>query len=71
MAGKIKDGELRCSFCGKTQDKVKKLIQGQNGVFICDECIGICSDILDEEFEAVSADEKKAERNNKIIIVIS
>ena len=42
MAGKIKDGELRCSFCGKTQDKVKKLIQGQNGVFICDECIGIC-----------------------------
>ena len=30
MAGKIKDGELRCSFCGKTQDKVKKLIQGQN-----------------------------------------
>ena len=52
MAGKIKDGELRCSFCGKTQDKVKKLIQGQNGVFICDECIGICSDILDEEFEA-------------------
>ena len=52
MAGRIKDGELRCSFCGKTQDKVKKLIQGQNGVFICDECIGICSDILDEEFEA-------------------
>ena len=52
MAGKIKDGELRCSFCGKTQDKVKKLIQGQNGVFICDECIGICSDILDEAFEA-------------------
>lgn len=51
MAGRNIDEKLRCSFCNKTQDQVKKLIAGPNGAFICDECVGICSDILDEEFE--------------------
>lgn len=45
------DDKVRCSFCGKTQDQVKKLIAGSNNVFICDECIDLCSEILEEEFE--------------------
>ena len=42
--------QLKCSFCGKTQDQVKRLIAGP-GVYICDECIDLCSDIIQEEFE--------------------
>lgn len=48
MAGK-NDGKIRCSFCGKTQDQVNRLISGPNGAFICDECIDICAEILEEE----------------------
>ena len=51
MAGRGIDEKLRCSFCNKTQDQVKKLISGPNGIYICDQCVSICSDILDEEFE--------------------
>ena len=43
------DSRLQCSFCGKTQDQVKKLIAGPN-VYICDECVELCNEILDEEF---------------------
>lgn len=43
------DDKVRCSFCGKTQDQVRKLIAGSNNVFICDECIELCSEILEEE----------------------
>ena len=44
MAGK-NDGKIRCSFCGKTQDQVNRLISGPNGAFICDECIDyMCRD---------------------------
>ena len=43
MAGRNIDEKLRCSFCNKTQDQVKKLIAGHNGAYICDECVGICS----------------------------
>ncbi|NLP16241.1 MAG: ATP-dependent Clp protease ATP-binding subunit ClpX [Clostridiales bacterium] len=51
MAGKADDRkQLRCSFCNKTQDQVRKLIAGP-GVYICDECIEICSEIIDEEFD--------------------
>lgn len=51
------DDRVRCSFCGKTQDQVKKLIAGSNNVFICDECIDLCAEILEEEFdEQESAD---------------
>lgn len=42
--------QLRCSFCGKPQDQVRRLIAGPN-VYICDECIELCQDIIDEEFE--------------------
>ena len=51
MAGRGIDEKLRCSFCNKTQDQVKKLISGPNGIYICDQCVSICRDILDEEFE--------------------
>ena len=51
MAGKNSDTDIRCSFCNKTQNQVRKLIAGPSGVYICDECIDICSDILDEELE--------------------
>lgn len=51
MAGKSSTHGIRCSFCNKTQEQVKKLIAGPAGVYICDECIDICADILEEEFE--------------------
>ena len=49
------DDKIRCSFCGKTQDQVRKLIAGTNNVYICDDCIELCSEILEEEF----ADQEK------------
>ena len=53
MAGRKDDGRLRCSFCGKPQDAVRKLIAGPgNGVYICDECISLCSEIVNEEMES-------------------
>ena len=50
MAGKSSGSDIRCSFCNKSQDQVRKLIAGPAGVYICDECIDICSDILEDEF---------------------
>ena len=41
--------KIRCSFCGKTQDQVRKMIAGTGNVFICDECIELCGEILEEE----------------------
>ena len=46
---KHEDSRLKCSFCGKSQDQVKKLIAGPE-VYICDECVELCNEILDEEF---------------------
>ncbi len=43
------DSNLKCSFCGKSQDQVRKLIAGP-GVYICDECVELCNEILEEEF---------------------
>ncbi|EHF01181.1 MULTISPECIES: ATP-dependent Clp protease ATP-binding subunit ClpX [Olsenella] len=43
--------EMRCSFCGKTRSQVRKLVQGPNGVFICDECVSECADIMAENDE--------------------
>lgn len=51
MAGKNTDNSIRCSFCNKAQGQVRKLIAGPAGVYICDECIDICADILEEELE--------------------
>ena len=44
--------QLKCSFCGKSQDQVKRLVAGP-GVYICDECIELCSEIIEEEIESV------------------
>ena len=51
MAGKASDDIVRCSFCNKPQSQVRKLIAGPNGAYICDECIEVCSEIKEEEFE--------------------
>ena len=49
MAGRMNDDKIRCSFCGKSQQQVRKLIAGPNGAYICDECVDICSEIIEEE----------------------
>lgn len=59
MSGKNPNSKVRCSFCNKSQDQVKKLIAGPEGVFICDECIDICSGILEEEFEELDESEQE------------
>lgn len=41
--------KIKCSFCGKPQDAVRKLIAGPDGIFICDECVSLCSEIIEEE----------------------
>lgn len=51
MAGKYAEPKVRCSFCNKSEDQVRKLIAGPSGVYICDECIEICSEIIEEELE--------------------
>jgi ATP-dependent Clp protease ATP-binding subunit ClpX len=59
MAGKTEEmNKLRCSFCGKTQEQVKKLIAGPN-VYICDECIDLCADIIDEEYDVLANKEEE------------
>ncbi len=51
MAGKMnREDRIRCSFCGKPEEQAMKLIAGPNGVYICDECVELCNEIVDEEF---------------------
>ena len=58
--------QLKCSFCGKNQDQVKRLIAGP-GVYICDECIELCSDIIADEFEeTVELDTKSLPKPKEI-----
>lgn len=59
MPSRIED-KIRCSFCGKTQDQVRKLIAGNTNVFICDECIELCSEILEEEFADLLEEEENS-----------
>ncbi len=52
MANRTEDRkQLRCSFCGKPQEQVRKLLAGPSDVYICDECIELCYEIVEEEFE--------------------
>ena len=52
MSGKYGEhNKVRCSFCNKSEDQVRKLIAGPEGVYICDECIEICAEIIDEELD--------------------
>lgn len=55
---KFDDKQLRCSFCGKTQEQVKRLIAGPN-VYICNECVELCKEIIDEEVDFVEDEEFK------------
>ena len=48
MAGK-NESKIRCSFCGKKEDQVRKFISGPNGIYICDECVDLCVDIIEKE----------------------
>ena len=48
--------QLKCSFCGKVQEQVKKLVAGP-GVYICDECIELCNEIIEEELYQYSEEE--------------
>ena len=59
----LKEDVVRCSFCNKTQSQVRKLIAGPNGAYICDECIEICAEIIEEEFEYESEDNGLGEIN--------
>ena len=47
MAGR-NDDQVRCSFCNKTQSQVRKLIAGPEGVYICDDCVEVCAEIIEE-----------------------
>ena len=55
--------DLRCSFCGKTQDEVRKLIAGPDGVFICNDCVDICVGIIEEEYDLDAMDMDPGEIN--------
>ncbi|MBR2764579.1 MAG: ATP-dependent Clp protease ATP-binding subunit ClpX [Blautia sp.] len=71
MADKSKDGKtprireprIRCSFCNRTEDQVMKLISGQEGIYICDQCIGICSEIIEEELNGYAPAQYDGEIN--------
>ena len=64
---KHEDTRLKCSFCGKTQDQVKKLIAGP-GVYICDECVDLCNEILDEElFDSSSQTQGQKDQSIQLI----
>lgn len=56
MAGKRSDDKIKCSFCGKTQEQVRKMVAGPSGIYICDECVEICNDIVTEELEEFEYD---------------
>jgi len=63
MAGKSGEQKIRCSFCNKSENQVRKLIAGPDGAFICDECIEICSEIVAEELEELYEDKAGTEIN--------
>ena len=51
MAGKKTEDIVRCSFCNKTQSQVRKMIAGPSGTYICDDCVAICTEIIEEELD--------------------
>lgn len=57
-----KSNKIHCSFCGKAQNEVRKLIAGPNGVYICDECVELCGDIIEEEFEDSESESENREK---------
>ena len=75
MANNHTDDERRCSFCGKPRELAKRLIAGPDGVYICDECVDICKDVLEraekknkeENFTLLKPHEIKAELDKYIV----
>ncbi|MDD2979700.1 MAG: ATP-dependent Clp protease ATP-binding subunit ClpX [Hespellia sp.] len=63
MAIKGNDDTIRCSFCNKAQGQVKKLIAGPNGAYICDECVDVCAEIIEEEIGLEEPDGEFSEIN--------
>ncbi len=63
MAGKRSDDKVRCSFCDKTQEQVRKMVAGPHGIYICDECVEICNDIVTEELEDYEYDSSNMDIN--------
>ena len=63
MAGRTPQDKIRCAFCNKPQDMVRKMISGQDGDYICDECISLCTEILEEELEDEEEEEAKSSIN--------
>ena len=60
------DSHLKCSFCGKSQEQVRKLIAGP-GVYVCDECVDLCNEILDEElFDSGSSAASPSPRREQV-----
>jgi ATP-dependent Clp protease ATP-binding subunit ClpX len=62
MARKSERRVYLCSFCGKNQEQVRRLIAGPNGVHICDECVRLCNEILAEEPEGAPNPQQDATR---------
>ena len=58
------DDKVRCSFCGKTGDQVRKMISGPSGTYICDECVELCSELIEEEFEQEDLEQQGPEEIN-------
>jgi len=59
---RISDDKVRCSFCGKTGDQVRKMISGPSGTFICDECVELCAELIEEELEQDEAQDQEEVR---------
>jgi ATP-dependent Clp protease ATP-binding subunit ClpX len=57
------DDKVRCSFCGKTSDQVRKMISGPSGTYICDECIELCAELIEEEFDVDTPEAGEEEIN--------
>ena len=65
------DSQIKCSFCGKTQDEVRRLVAGP-GVYICDECVELCREIIDEEFkEAAKFELKEIPKPSEIVNILN
>ena len=61
-----KSVEFHCSFCGKVNSQVKKLIAGPNGVFICDECVEVCENVIKEDEKKFKSDVVKLKKPAQI-----
>ncbi len=64
---KSENFQNKCSFCGKTQEQVRKLIVGPENVFICDECVGLCRELIDDEFYDDKLDDFVGDENINLI----